>query len=102
LVEEQLGANQETLEGYQKACATSGLRGYWLQALENDKKDVGKEAGSLSTYYARLGDREQAFYWLDRAYTQRDPWLVFTKVAPVYDNLRSDPRFQAFLQRMGL
>ena len=102
LVEQQLGASQETLEGYQKACDTSGLRGYWLQALENDKKDVGKEAGSLSTYYARLGDREQAFYWLDRAYTQRDPWLVFTKVAPVYDNLRSDPRFQAFLQRLGL
>ena len=101
-VEKQLGVNGETLEGYKKACASSGIRGYWLQALEIDKKEVGHEAGSLSSYYARLGDREQAFYWLDRAFDQRAPWLVYAKVTPVYDNLRNDPRFQAFLQRMRL
>jgi hypothetical protein len=59
-------------------------------------------AGAACIYYAELGDREQAFYWLDRAYEQRGVGLVFAKVAPVYDNLRSDPRFQAFLQRIGL
>jgi hypothetical protein len=81
--------------------AVVGIRGYWLPALENKRKEVGKEAGLLSAYYARLGDREQALYWLDRAYEQRTAWLAFAKVTPVYDNLRSDPRFQAFLQRMG-
>ena len=101
-VEKQLGVNGETLEGYKKACASSGIRGYWLQALEIDKKEVGHEAGSLSSYYARLGDRDQAFYWLDRAFDQRAPWLVYAKVTPVYDNLRNDPRFPAFLQRMRL
>jgi DNA-binding winged helix-turn-helix (wHTH) protein/TolB-like protein len=101
-VERQMGDDDETLERYKKACAYSGIKGYWLQAIEIDKKEVGKEAGSLSSYYARLGDREQAFYWLDRAYDQRVPWLVYAKVTPVYDNLRSDPRFKAFLQRLGL
>ena len=48
------------------------------------------------------GDSAQAFYWLDRAYDQHAPWLVYSKVTPVYDNLRSDPRFKAFLQRLGL
>ncbi|MGH8100657.1 MAG: protein kinase domain-containing protein [Chthoniobacterales bacterium] len=101
-VEQQLGADETTLKAYKRACASSGIRGYWQQALEIDRKEVGHEAGALSSYYARLGDREQAFYWLDRAFDQRAPWLVYAKVAPVYDNLRSDPRFNAFLQRMGL
>jgi DNA-binding winged helix-turn-helix (wHTH) protein/TolB-like protein/Flp pilus assembly protein TadD len=101
-IEKQLGVSGETLEAYKKACASSGIKGYWLLALENDKKEVGHEAGSLSSYYARLGDREQAFYWLDRAFDQHAPWLVYAKVTSVYDNLRSDLRFHAFLQRMGL
>ncbi len=101
-IERQLGTGDQTLEDYKKACAAAGLRGYWLQALEHDKKEVGKEAGALSSYYARLGDSAQAFYWLDRAYDQHAPWLVYSKVTPVYDNLRSDPRFKAFLQRLGL
>jgi TolB-like protein len=101
-VEREMGANEETLAAYKQACASSGIKGYWSLALENDRKEVGREAASLSSYYARLGDREQAFTWLDRAYTQRDPWLVYAKVTPVYDNLRSDPRFDAFLQRLGL
>jgi hypothetical protein len=90
-----MGANHEILEGYKKACGSTGIKGYWLQGLENDKKEVGREAGSLSSYYARLGDREQGFLWLDRAYDQCEPWLVYAKVTPVYDNLRSDPRFKA-------
>ena len=102
VVKKQLGADDETLEAYQKACTSSGIRGYWLKALEIDRRKVGREAESLSSYYAQLGDREQAFHWLDRAYDQRNPHLAFAKVAPVYDNLRSDPRFNAFLQRMGL
>jgi len=102
IVEKQFGANDDALESYKKACASSGIKGYWLQALETDKKDAGHEAGSLSSYYARLGDRELAFYWLDRAFDQRAPWLAYAKVTPVYDNLRSDLRFTAFLQRMGL
>jgi len=101
-VERQMGTDDETLEGYKKASASAGIRGYWRYALEIEKKDVGNEAGALSSYYARLGDREQAFFWLDRAYDQRAPWLVYSKVTPVYDNLRSDSRFTAFLQRMGL
>ena len=67
-VERQMGTDSETLEAYKKACVSGGLKGYWRYALEMEKKDIGNEAGALSSYYARLGDREQAFFWLDRAY----------------------------------
>ena len=82
--------------------AISGLKGYWLQAIEVDKKESDGEAGALSSYYARLGNTEQALLWLESAIDQRGPWLVYAKVTPVYVNLRSDPRFGALLQRLGL
>ena len=100
-VEQQLGADEQTLAAYRNACAVSGLRGYWVQAIEIDKKQAGAGA-ALSSYYARLGEREQAFLWLERAVDQRAPWLVYAGVTPVYDNLRADPRFGKILKRIGL
>ena len=100
-VEQQLGADEQTLADYRKACAASGIRGYWLEAVEIEKKEAIGGAGALSSYYARLGEPEQAFLWLDRAVEQRAPWLVYAEVTPVYDNLRADPRFATILKRIG-
>ena len=51
---------------------------------------------------ARLQDTDEAFRWLDEAVTRRDGWVIYTKVHPLLDNLRPDPRFDAILRRMGL
>ena len=101
-VEQALGANEQILAEYRSACTAKGLSGYWLQAIEVEKKEGNGTAGALSSYYARLGDRDQALFWLEQAVEQKVPWLVYAKVTPVYDNLRSDPRFDAFLKRLGL
>jgi eukaryotic-like serine/threonine-protein kinase len=52
--------------------------------------------------YAALGDREQAFAWLERAYEDRSYYIVWLKVDPIWDSLRGDGRFQNLLQRVGL
>jgi hypothetical protein len=52
--------------------------------------------------YARLGDKDKAFEWLEKAYLQRDFQLGRLKVWPVVDNLRSDPRYADLLRRIGL
>jgi serine/threonine-protein kinase len=49
-----------------------------------------------------LGDLDQAFYWMDRAFEDRRGWLVYLNVEPALDNLRLEPRFLALLQRMRL
>ncbi len=49
-----------------------------------------------------LGKKEQALRWLEKAYEGRDGSMVFLKVDPVFDSIRSDPRFTALLNRMGL
>lgn len=52
--------------------------------------------------YAAIGERDHAFYWLDRAYEAHDPYLFFLRVMPLYDPLRSDPRFAEMLRRLGI
>jgi tetratricopeptide (TPR) repeat protein len=56
----------------------------------------------VAMIYAGLGDKEQTLAWLERAYQQRAWAMVFLKVEPELDGLRSDPRFAALVQRVGL
>jgi tetratricopeptide (TPR) repeat protein len=46
-----------------------------------------------------IGERDRAFAWLERAYQVRDKGMTFLKVEPAIDELRSDPRFQTYLDR---
>ena len=49
-----------------------------------------------------VGQRDQAFEWLEKAYEQREEILVFLRgVDPTWDSLREDPRFQDLVRRMG-
>lgn len=52
--------------------------------------------------YIGLGDKEQAFVWLEKAFQERSNYLVFLKVFPILDPLRSDARFADLVRRVGL
>lgn len=56
---------------------------------------------SIGEVCLALGDRNQAFDWLEKAYEERARALVMLKVEPKVDALRSDPRFQDLLCRMN-
>ena len=56
----------------------------------------------IGLIHASLGDKERAFVWLEKAYQARSDTLLFLKVDPKYDNLRSDPRFSDLLKRLNL
>jgi hypothetical protein len=49
-----------------------------------------------------LGENDRAFECLENAFDERDKGVLGLKVYPVYDDVRSDPRFKALLSRMGL
>jgi serine/threonine protein kinase/tetratricopeptide (TPR) repeat protein len=56
----------------------------------------------LAVICAGLGDKAQAFQWLDKAYQEHAHYLVHVKWEPRFANLHSDPRFQDLLRRIGL
>jgi TolB-like protein len=51
--------------------------------------------------YLGLGENSQAIDWLEKAYEERSPWLDWLKVEPMFDPLRSVPRFQALYKKMN-
>jgi serine/threonine-protein kinase len=56
----------------------------------------------VALIYIGLGDSNQAFAWLDKAYEERCEYLVYLPTDPMADPLRGDPRFPALLERLGL
>jgi TolB-like protein/Tfp pilus assembly protein PilF len=71
-----------------------------LKKLQNTTEYVSP--AELAVLYAALGDREGAFKALEQAYVEHDLQLQFLKVDPSYNGLRSDPRYNDLLQRVGL
>jgi len=55
----------------------------------------------IALVYNGLGEHGEALAWLERAYVQRSTGMVFLKVEPKWNNLRSDSRFQDLLRRVG-
>ena len=49
-----------------------------------------------------LGEKDQALEQVEKAYEDRSDYLPFLNAEPAFDSLRSDPRFQDLLRRMGL
>jgi hypothetical protein len=71
-----------------------------LHELAEKYGDVG--AYQVAQAHAARGEAAPAFEWLERAFTQRDAGIFWTKVDPLLGSLHSDPRWGLFLRKLGL
>ena len=88
-----------------RAYARAGRRREALQVLDElhrRRQTRYVPAAALLHAYLELGDHEQAFAWLERAFQERSIVMQLLKVHPSFDPLRSDPRFEGYLRRVGL
>jgi TolB-like protein/DNA-binding winged helix-turn-helix (wHTH) protein/Tfp pilus assembly protein PilF len=72
-----------------------------LAELEREKQKYVSPY-TVAAIYAGLGEKDQAFGWLEKAYSERDIWLMNLKVDPVFKTLHSDRRLAGLLERLGL
>lgn len=73
-----------------------------LKNLEAENRKQSIDPASWAFVSLGVGDNDVALGWLEKAYAQHSNGLTSLKVEPAYDPLRSDPRFQQLLQRVGL
>lgn len=67
-----------------------------------EHQHAGTGALDLAGAYARVGDKEKAFEWLEKSYQEKYGDITLVKYLPEFKNLRGDPRFSALLKRIGL
>lgn len=74
------------------------------QKIINELNEISQRryvpAYLIALIYVGLDDKDQAFAWLEKAFAERSAGMVFIKVEPMFDPVRSDPRFQDLLRRV--
>jgi len=91
-----------TVDALRHAYTLSGWKAYWHKRLGLEKERAYAAPSQMVLIYARLGEKDSAFEWLEKSYQERDFWLNFIKIDPLLDSLRDDARFIDMLQRVGL
>jgi len=97
------GGSPTVMANLARAYAASGKHGDAVRLLNDLKKGsslVSSHAPEIAVVYAALGDRTQAINWAEKGYEERfNPGVL---LRPGFDPLRSDPRFQDLVRRVGL
>jgi tetratricopeptide (TPR) repeat protein len=110
-VEEYLKANphwigsKEIADALKTAAAQSSVHGLWRKWLEFavDKSKIATISFFyIAATYAYLGETESAFEWLEKAFEEREGFLVHLKTDPHFNKLHADVRFQDLVRRIGI
>jgi predicted Zn-dependent protease len=90
------GGSPTVIANLARAYAASGQRSEAIKLLS----DLKKRGSEIAVIYASLGNSDQAISWLEKSYEERfNPGVLLW---PGFDPLRSDPRFQDLVRRIGL
>jgi hypothetical protein len=111
-VESQLSGDRNLSEyatAMEQGFRSAGLKGALSQSIETIKAQRKTQPSSsygsaywIAEAYAELGDKNQAFQWLNTAYHEHDEGLVSLKIDGRFDSIRSDPRFAELERKVGL
>ena len=73
-----------------------------VAALQTLISTMGESSSyQIAQVYAQWGDADNAMSWIERGYNIRDPGLQYVNLDPLFNPLKEDPRFQAFLRKMN-
>ncbi len=94
--------------GFSKIAAQPGKEGYWRAMLEWNREQIQLSGEGFferiltADAWAQLGDRDKAFFWLQKSYEAQDDLLAIYTRSALFDSLHSDLRYAALLKKIGL
>jgi eukaryotic-like serine/threonine-protein kinase len=97
--------DSEFASALEKGFQSTGWKGALTRGIEVRKaqrKNSYSSPYNIASFYADLGDKDQAFRWLNTAYQEHDQNLMGLNVDFLLDPLRSDPRFAELMRKIGL
>jgi TolB-like protein/DNA-binding winged helix-turn-helix (wHTH) protein/Tfp pilus assembly protein PilF len=103
--DELFGMDSKKVAQLKDAIEKSGAQGYWRRTLENYTESAKSNyvpSVLVAATCVRLDDKECAFRWLEKGFQERDDLMINLKVEPVFDGIRSDPRYQDLVRRVGI
>jgi tetratricopeptide (TPR) repeat protein len=80
----------------------SGIEGILAWLIKSEIQNPSPNSLKLADWYAMLDQRKEALNWLEKAFKERIPQVVDISIDPIYNNLRSEPRFIELINKMGL
>jgi adenylate cyclase len=103
-------ARQKQLDGepatevaaFREVFARESWPGFLQLRIRSLEAQGQPDCDEIASFYARVGDLDRAFAWLEKSYAGRSARLTHLKVDARYDNLRADARFADMLRRVGL
>ncbi|MCI0603026.1 hypothetical protein L0156_08420, partial [bacterium] len=81
--------------------ASCGMKMEAINMIEKLKDSPNPDQVTFAAVYTVLGDKDKAFFWLERALEHKAPDILNINSSPLFDSLHSDPRFRRLLQRIG-
>jgi serine/threonine-protein kinase len=122
LTHEQKGRHEEARAAFERAISGSDRSPMMLAALARLHAERGEVAKAdtlleelrataqgayvpayyMAAVYSGYSDREQALEWLETSLRDRESWMVFLNVDPIWDPFRRQPRFEALVEAVGL
>jgi hypothetical protein len=97
---QELTGNFQNATMIRESFAKGGWQGF-LRTITGERRPADLSSSIAARFLAALGENDKAFAELNKAYTNREYFLVWLKVDPRLDSLRADPRFGDLLRRVG-
>ena len=99
---EESGTQKAEVAALRAAYETRGWNAYWTKWLQLHSTDKGAYCYDMALVEARLGHADKAWDWMEKSADRREVWVIWIKVDPLLDGVRSHPGYKRLLHRIHL